>query len=938
MTRSTWPYPGSRWWKIDLHTHTPASLDTAAWQAAVGTTNEITPEKWLIRWMLAGLDAVAITDHNTGAWIDPLKSAYSAMKASADAGSPPDGFRELTLLPGVEISVQGGWHLLAIFGPEATTETVTRLLGLVDYGGQSGDSDGVTRTGAAEVVRAVHEARGLAIPAHADQGKGLLQCEPGTRSSRLDPNTIRAVLAESDLLAMEWVDPDLQAPALYDEGGHRHARVLGSDSHSFQGSAVPGSRFTWFKAGALTLEGLRLALLDGDGVSVRRSDEERFEAYRTPGHFLKRLEIHEARVMGRGAAQVLDFSPYCNALIGGRGTGKSTVVHALRLALHRDGEVLDGLSEESSPHRDFRRFKQTAQGRSGEGALRDDTEIRLVYSRDGLDHRLTYKAADHSVRIEDLDEATGDWRLAGSQAFAAGRFPVRLFSQGQIAAMASDGRQALLTVIDEAEPKLPALKQGFEEARRGYLALRAQQRELQGRLAETPELERRRDELQRKLAAFEQSHHAEVLMAFQRAQRQGREIEGLLEALSDYARRIDGLDQALLLDDWPEGVFDATTDADALAWRGEAQGSLDETRRALQSAHESLHTATAKLQRDERLEAWRARAGAAGQAYEALKMALAAQGVEDPQEFGRLVQERQQLDVQHRQFQDLEQRLEDLRKKMETQWTLVLDRRAQISTQREAFLSTKLAANEFVRMEVVRFGYDERMLEKSLRDLLDASSHFASDIWNGQAGRSGAGLVSILAQGTDRDAALADIKQRLIGVDAGFGGHFHNHLQKKLSSQPEFADRIQCWFPEDDLKIEYSRGGGAGFSPIGQGSAGQRAAALLAFLLSFGDEPLILDQPEDDLDNQMIYDLVVRQIRENKLRRQLLTVTHNPNIVVNGDAELVLAFEYSRGQCLVRRDHSGSLQNTSVRKTVCDVMEGGHEAFARRWARLGREI
>ena len=145
---------------------------------------------------------------------------------------------------------------------------------------------------------------------------------------------------------------------------------------------------------------------------------------------------------------------------------------------------------------------------------------------------------------------------------------------------------------------------------------------------------------------------------------------------------------------------------------------------------------------------------------------------------------------------------------------------------------------------------------------------------------------------------------------------------------------MRCWFPEDDLRIEYRRGNE--WAQITEGSQGQRSAALLAFLLAFGNEPLVLDQPEDDLDNHLIYDLIVRQIRENKLRRQLLIVTHNPNVVVNGDAEMVHALYFINGQCQVVE--RGALQDLSVREEVCRVMEGGREAFARRWARLGRDL
>lgn len=138
------------------------------------------------------------------------------------------------------------------------------------------------------------------------------------------------------------------------------------------------------------------------------------------------------------------------------------------------------------------------------------------------------------------------------------------------------------------------------------------------------------------------------------------------------------------------------------------------------------------------------------------------------------------------------------------------------------------------------------------------------------------------------------------------------------------------------MQVKYSRkGDGRDFQFIGQASAGQRAAAMLAFLLAHGNEPLVLDQPEDDLDNHLIYGLVVQQIRSTKLRRQLIIVTHNPNIVVNGDAELIHVLDFNH-QCRVKQ--TGSLQDQAIRREVCQVMEGGEEAFEMRYHRLGREV
>ncbi len=137
--------------------------------------------------------------------------------------------------------------------------------------------------------------------------------------------------------------------------------------------------------------------------------------------------------------------------------------------------------------------------------------------------------------------------------------------------------------------------------------------------------------------------------------------------------------------------------------------------------------------------------------------------------------------------------------------------------------------------------------------------------------------------------------------------------------------------------MEYSTSGdGSGFRSIQEGSPGQKTAALLAFLLSYGNEPIVLDQPEDDLDNHLIYALIVTQLRNIKQTRQVIVVTHNANIVVNGDAELVIALVVRNGQTHI--ETAGSLQEKSVRKTICDVMEGGEKAFEQRYRRIALEV
>ncbi|MBK1874063.1 AAA family ATPase [Marinobacter sp. 1-3A] len=934
MTNTDWPYPGSRWWKFDFHTHTPASKDTSAWQKAIGTPDELTAEAWLLKYMAAGIDCVAVTDHNSGAWIDTLKTAYAQMKGQAVQGEPPEGFRELTLFPGVEISANSGVHILAIFDPSATTSTISSLLGATGFPSHlhgatdSVDEAAVTRESVVCVIEEILRHGGIPIPAHADNGKGLLQCREGSAGPVQDNGAIKHSLAVEGLLAVEWCDDEKSFPECVAKEESRLAKVLGSDCHSFQGSAVPGSRFTWVKMASPTLEGLRLALLDGNGVSIRRSDEGDFDPYRVPPHAITAIDIEGGRYIGNGRIARLECSPFFNAIVGGRGTGKSSVVHALRLAARREQELTQ-LGPDSEPRAQFDDFRKTAKGRDDKGALRDNTEIRVEWKHDEAQLRLRWRADGEGVVVEEKD---GDqWQASSSQSVNAARFPLRIFSQGQIAAMAGSGRQTLLSIIDEAADVEP-LKQAFEEAKRTFFTQRARLRELDGKLAGEPEVKRKLEETSKKLAALSQTDQASVLKAYGQSQHQSREVKTLFEQLQDDAGRISALAEQIILDDWPTQYF-TEQDTDILALRKEIDAQIVQVRTGLQEQAKKVSAIVESVEKDPRYSQWTARVQATQQAHTELQQKLAAQGVSDPQAFARLTHEKQQLESQCKAFTKMRSDREELERQISTQRTLIGQRRQEVTQARKGFIQQALANNDHVRITVVPFGYDPKQTERELRELIDVmDDRFADDILNDDA-TEGMALELAQASESEKSAALKTLKRKLLDTHDSLGGRFRNYLQRK-HEKSEFADHILGWAPEDDLRIQYKRENN--WHDIQTGSQGQRSAALLAFLLAFGEEPIVLDQPEDDLDNHLIYDLIVRQIRENKLRRQLIIITHNPNVVVNGDAELVHVMEFGRGQCYVQQ--SGALQETELRNEVCRVMEGGHEAFSRRWKRLGAEF
>jgi ABC-type cobalamin/Fe3+-siderophores transport system ATPase subunit len=152
---------------------------------------------------------------------------------------------------------------------------------------------------------------------------------------------------------------------------------------------------------------------------------------------------------------------------------------------------------------------------------------------------------------------------------------------------------------------------------------------------------------------------------------------------------------------------------------------------------------------------------------------------------------------------------------------------------------------------------------------------------------------------------------------------------------------LETYFPEDlitiNLKVgeEYrpfykiSENGGK----IYQLSDGQRATALLIFLFSQENKILIIDQPEEDLDNRFVYDDVVVMLRQMKGKRQLIFATHNANIPVLGDSDQIIVLEAENNQCSIK--DSGSIDKFSISDDIKKVMEGGEEAFKKRIQKYG---
>jgi energy-coupling factor transporter ATP-binding protein EcfA2 len=168
------------------------------------------------------------------------------------------------------------------------------------------------------------------------------------------------------------------------------------------------------------------------------------------------------------------------------------------------------------------------------------------------------------------------------------------------------------------------------------------------------------------------------------------------------------------------------------------------------------------------------------------------------------------------------------------------------------------------------------------------------------------------------------------------GGGAEVNLEDQLTKGSDKVSFIEFIFSLDYLQPDYSlRWSG---KDVDQLSPGERGTLLLVFylLIDRSDIPLIIDQPEENLDNQTVYDILVPSIKEAKARRQIIIVTHNPNLAVVCDAEQIIWASLDKNARNKVTYTTGAIENTGINPKVVDILEGTMPAFDKRDTKYDR--
>ena len=668
------------------------------------------------------------------------------------------------------------------------------------------------------------------------------------------------------------------------------ARVMNSDAHSLEAlgkNAQGGRRVTRVKMNAPSYSALRVALEDAE-ARVRIEDQIPFSVPHVIGVHME---------AGFVADQTIHLSPNLNCIIGGRGTGKSTSLEAIR-CLSREGTTAYMVDTEVWPAR-----------------------IDLFW-RDQAGH-VTALTRPLGGEIENIDDP-----LVGPTSF-----DVECFGQGEatkISESAKESPRGLLKYLDTFIDLADAVREE-SDVRDALLNSQNQIEKATQQADLLPGWKQSLTSTQAQIAALEKANAKEVL-ELQRhlaAEKQTRiSFQNKIKSIKDNLTGTGLPDEVSDLCDLGDVTSEKATDElksihnAAVVFSSEVEKSQE----ALQSKFSVLE----KIANDN-LAVWRSRDSTALTEIEDKRKALEAQGIKlDMAYIQKLAKDEAQAKQTITTLQSWGTKLKELQK------------------ERVKLLRARWSARQ--KIATLRTGYAmaaSTILKSALSDL-QVSLKFSSDAYSPDAE---AQIIQAMGWRTVQVPRANTLVQQLTvpklleaieendtstisalkdpGGATVFSKQDAQQILDRLRETPvRFAlERVAI----DDLpKLTVTKMVGQPPKPVSRDfsrlSLGQQQSVLLALVLSSkSNQPLIIDQPEDNLDSEFISSTLVPVLRRAKERRQIIIVTHNANIAILSDVEqiIVLKSNSERAQITAR----GSIDDPVTRDSACNILEGSKEAF-----------
>ena len=880
---------GAHFFRADLHIH------------SFGASHDVKDETMTIVGIVQtavreGLSIIAITDHNE---IDNIETAIREAQS-----------HQLLVVPAVELSTREG-HLLCYLPDMDALRRFYAQLNFADRG----KSTSRCQHSVLECLGLLQQFGGFAVLAHVDVSSGYETDNPGASPHKADVICHPALLGielKHATSAIYYADGDLDAErvrmgreriARLKLGSKQFlARVLNSDAHTLESlgrNAANQRRVTRYKMESPSFDGLRVALEDAD-ARVRIEEHVPQEIPRILGI---RLEG------GFLSGQTMQFSANLNCIIGGRGTGKSTAFEAVR-CVAGDGSESKVIDSDAWPD-----------------------ELQIFWQDPSGQRHTLFRRKECAV--ENLDDPD----------FGPCTFDVDCFGQGDAARIGLEAQTdplALLRYLDRFVD-LEAANAAEEAARDQLLSLQNAIEKAEQQVNQIPQFERSLNTTKQQLSAL-QKPGVKDLIDLQRQLATEKEVrDQIARKLHEVKGGIKAWSRKAAVEEIRNLADPARVSVGAEEFRAIAAGAtVFET--AIGGAEVQLLAGLTTFESlvSAQMANWRTKEAEAQKKVDAKRRELEALKVPfDMSYIAKLTKDEASYDQSLKQLKTWKTHLADLHKQragaLKERWTT----RDRVATLRDAFARQATATlRESLSDLNVSLKYERNAHSP------DASAQIIEAMkWRTNQQPRAARLVEGLTIPALLDAINRNDARPILDLKTPEGVAIFDRAEASAIidklSVPGIRFALERAALYDLPRLRVSR-----MVPDGQGgtrplvrefaklSLGQQQSVLLALILtSDTTRPLIVDQPEDNLDGEFIYSTLVPVLRRAKERRQVIIVTHNANVAVLGDAELILVMKAKsdRGEITSR----GSIDHPATRDAACAILEGAQEAFLRRGKMYG---
>lgn len=909
---------GLRWKKCDFHLHT---MESQCYKA------DDTVESWVDAVQNAGLQCIAVTDHNSYKKIDEI------IKVSEK--------KKIIVFPGVEVTCDSSKvHILCIFDRNKDGDYIRDFLSKIDISGdQVGNPAGSLRKSVLDVCSTAKEKGAIVIAAHIDEYNGISEMSAAVQEEILDRKYIDAVQVVNKSI---WDSYTLEKDAVklssrlsdkygreiseevtekwrkaYERAKNLNFPMIASSDNpsglhkSEHGLWGIGKRYTWLKLEEHpTLESIRQAFLSSDTRVVLDEESEDIPD-RDPEYWIESVKLNKS-IVNPHTSIAVEFNPQLNAIIGGRGSGKSTIVRLLTGALQSlDAEEIKEIQDDQ---KNF--YKST---KNGQGIFDKESKVLVTLLRAGTKYRISIDniqsmdsqniSIEKCVRDDEWESVNSDFlRLLKAQ----------IFTQKQIFEIAKTPN-ALLRIIDSDLKNASDLKKKIEVSEHSVLERKSVVHNLEKDIAEETKLRTDLVDVNDRIKVYKNSGISDLLEQKSKFQLAENELELYLEISSNNA---NSLNEYLINNQIPDYNKEKIEDSSLRKLLDEHKNSVEK----IFSSIKQLRSQYVKLngQLHNRIEGspWKDGINNNEKKYKEKCEELREKNI-NVDRLDELIQSRSELQKKIDNIGDKKNQLITARSDVKKAENDYISNINLLRKERTKFLNSIIGKDSDVVIEIIPYGDGNDFVAQVHNIIGKKGSSFEDD------------LLSIVSQmefdrGRNIEKKLKDFREQMEKIRAGEkDDHLSTYFTREIVNlSVEDFDKLVTFYPGDRLKVSYRSGDSGKLIPLSSASAGQKTTAILTFAMAYGENPLILDQPEDDLDNKLVYDLIVKRLKDAKRKRQIIVVTHNANIPVNGDSEYVIAMDSTSQDVKIKE--TGTIDDDNIRKEICDVMEGTQYAFKKR--------